>query len=107
MKLGVRFPSGAQQRFACCVNAMSWYLYIVKCSDESLYTGITTDIDRRVRQHNNKLGAKSLRGKLPVNLVYKELYNSQIEAAVRERQIKSWHRKDKLRLINKGIQGLP
>lgn len=79
---------------------MNWYLYIVECSDKSLYTGITTDIKRRISEHNNKIGAKSIRGKLPVKLVYNELYTSQVDAAARERQIKSWHRKYKLFLIN-------
>lgn len=82
---------------------MKWYLYIVECSDGSLYTGIATNTERRVWQHNNKVGAKSLMGKLPVKLVYQELYNNQTEAAKRERQIKSWHRKYKLRLIEKGL----
>ena len=84
---------------------MKWYLYIVKCSDDSLYTGITIDIKRRVLQHNNKLGAKSLKGKLPVVLVYQELFSNQVEAAAREREIKSWHRRYKLKLIEN--QGLP
>ena len=78
---------------------MNWYLYIVECSDRSLYTGITINVERRISEHNSKIGAKSVRGKLPVKLVYKELYNSQTEAAARERQIKTWHRKYKLKLI--------
>jgi len=81
---------------------MKWFVYIVKCSDSSFYTGITTNLDRRIWQHNNKLGAKSIRGKLPVKLVHKELYNNQHEAAKREREIKSWRREKKLKLI-KGL----
>ena len=79
-----------------------WYLYIVKCRDESFYTGITTDIKRRVKEHNNsKLGAKSLRGKRPVELVYKEEFDSQSQARKREAAIKNWKRKNKLQLIEK------
>lgn len=82
---------------------MKWYVYIVKCKDNSLYTGITTNISRRIIEHNTKLGAKSLKGKLPVKLIYKEVYNSQSEAAKREREIKGWRRDKKLKLI----MGLP
>lgn len=82
---------------------MKWYLYIVKCKDESLYTGITTNINRRVLQHNTKMGAKSLNGKLPVILVYREIHKDQTTAARREREIKGWDRSEKLKLI----QGLP
>ncbi len=76
-----------------------WYLYIVKCKDNSLYTGITTNIRRRLFEHNNRLGAKSIRGKLPVILAYKEAYDNQIEAARREREIKGWRREKKIKLI--------
>ena len=82
---------------------MNWYVYIVKCKDDSLYTGITTNLERRLLQHNtdNLKGAKSLRGKRPVQLVYKEEYQTQTEARKREVAIKNWKRKYKLKLINK------
>ena len=76
-----------------------WYLYIVECSDGSFYTGITTDITRRLSEHNLKKGAKSLYGKLPVKLIYKEAYVDKISAAKRERDIKGWRRTKKLELI--------
>lgn len=78
---------------------MEWYLYIVECSDGSLYTGISNDVEKRVWKHNNKLGAVSIRGKLPVKLVYKELCGTKSLAAKRESVIKSWNRKEKLKLI--------
>jgi putative endonuclease len=78
---------------------MKWFLYIVKGKDDSLYTGITTDLTRRVNEHNLGIGAKSLRGKLPVELVYSEEYDSQHEARKREVAIKSWKREYKLKLI--------
>lgn len=79
-----------------------WYVYIVKCRDNSYYTGITTNTERRLAEHNSKLGARSLLGKLPVNLVYKEACKNQIDAAKREREIKSWRREKKERLV-KGL----
>ena len=78
----------------------NWYLYIVECSDGSLYTGITTDIDRRVKEHNNsKRGAKYTRSRRPVTLVMVEEHVSRALAATREAQIKSLTRKQKLELI--------
>ena len=81
--------------------SMSWYLYIAKCADGSLYTGMTTNLRRRMREHNtdNSLGAKSLRYRRPVVLAYYEMFGTQTEAAKRERAIKGWRRKYKLKLI--------
>ena len=86
---------------------MNWFVYIVECSDNTLYTGITTDIVRRVKEHNtnDKLGAKSLRGKRPVILVYSELYSTQSGARKRESAIKGWTREYKLKLIAKQTKG--
>lgn len=80
---------------------MSWYVYIVECADGSFYTGITTDPVRRAKEHNsnNKIGAKSLRGKRPVKIVYIEEFKSKIDAAKRESAIKTWKRENKLKLI--------
>lgn len=82
---------------------MKWYLYLVECKDNSLYTGITTDIKRRISEHNaGKLkGSKYTRSKRPVQLVYLEVYNNQSEAKIREAAIKNWTRDNKLKLINK------
>jgi len=89
---------------------MNWYVYIVKCKDDSLYTGITIDLKRRLLEHNtdNLKGAKSLRGKRPVQLVYSEEYKTIVEARKREVAIKNWKKKYKLLLINKTHpKGLP
>ncbi|MBI3290606.1 GIY-YIG nuclease family protein [Candidatus Microgenomates bacterium] len=76
------------------------YLYIVRGSDNSLYTGVTINIETRIQQHNSgKRGAKSLRGKVPVKLVYSEVYNSKGEALKREFEIKSWGKEKKESLI--------
>ncbi len=82
---------------------MKWFVYIVEGCDQSLYTGITTDVKRRIREHNNDniKGAKSLRSKRPVVLKYLEGYNNQEMAAKRERAIKNWKREKKIKLILK------
>ncbi|MBL7057804.1 GIY-YIG nuclease family protein [Patescibacteria group bacterium] len=76
------------------------YVYIVRCSDDSLYTGYTIDIARRIDEHNNKKGAKCVMGKLPVKLAYEESYATIKEALKREKEIKSWPRNKKIDLIN-------
>ena len=80
-----------------------WYVYIAKCNDGTLYTGITTDVKRRENEHNtnNELGAKSLRYKRPVKIVYAETHKNQSEARKREAEIKKWKRENKIKLINK------
>lgn len=82
---------------------MIWFLYIVKCQDGSLYTGITTDLKRRIKEHNDGKGAKSLLGRRPVELVYHEKYDSQGQARKREETIKRWKREYKLKLIKRGL----
>ena len=79
---------------------MHWYLYIVQCSDKSLYTGISLDVEKRVAKHNSNTGAKYVRGKLPVLLVYSERLIDQQAAMKREREIKKWSKARKLQLIS-------
>ena len=78
---------------------MSWFIYIVQCSDESLYTGITTDISRRIKEHNTKKGAFYTQNKTPVKLVYHQSMANQSAARKREAVIKKLDRKQKLELI--------
>ena len=74
-----------------------WYLYIVRCSDETLYTGITTDIARRVLEHNrSKRGAKYTRSRRPVFLVYEKKFSNRSEASSAESKFKKLTRKQKL-----------
>lgn len=80
-------------------DSRKWYLYIIRCADETLYTGISVDVERRIKRHNSGHGAKSIKGKLPVQLVYHEPHVSHLSAARREREIKSWKRSKKLTLI--------
>ncbi len=76
-----------------------WWIYILKCSDHSLYTGSTKNLAQRVQQHNQGRGAKFTRSRRPVELVYSEIFPSQSDAMKREHQIKQWPRQKKLDLI--------
>ncbi|MBD3670166.1 MAG: GIY-YIG nuclease family protein [Gammaproteobacteria bacterium] len=78
-----------------------WYVYILKCADDSLYTGITVDLARRLDEHNgNKsLGARYTRSRRPVTLAYSETADSRATAATREAAIKKLNRRQKEQLI--------
>ena len=79
-----------------------YYLYILKCADKTLYTGITTDLERRVSEHNeNKLGAKYTASRRPVKLVYSKRFKNRASASKEEAWIKNLTRKQKLELIKK------
>ena len=73
--------------------------YMVRCSDGTLYTGWTNDIEKRLEAHNQGQGAKYTRGRTPVDLVYLETFDTKQEAMKREAAIKKLSKKDKLRLI--------
>jgi len=75
------------------------YVYILKCSDRTLYTGYTNDLKKRISAHNKGKGAKYTRGRLPVKLIYFEEYTSKSEALHREFTIKKMNRQNKLNLI--------
>lgn len=77
-----------------------WYIYIVKCSDDSYYTGITTDISRRVQEHNTSpKWAKYTRCRRPVEMLYHEQVETKSQAAKREYEIKKLNRTEKQALI--------
>lgn len=76
-----------------------WQVYIIRCSDGSLYTGITTDVERRFGEHAGNGGAKYFRGRAPEALVYLETGHSRASASRREAAIKQLPRRDKLRLL--------
>ncbi len=77
-----------------------WYVYMIRASDESLYTGITTDVGRRFSEHGSTAkGARYFRGRQPLEVVYKEIHADRKSASQREAQIKKLPRKDKLKLI--------
>ena len=76
-----------------------WFVYILQCSDESLYTGISNDIEARIKTHNCGKGAKYTRSRLPVKLVYMEKFFNKSGALKREIELKKLSRKKKLNLI--------
>lgn len=87
-------------------NQPTWHVYILNCADNTLYTGIATDVDRRLQEHNsgNKAGAKYTRARRPVSLVYQEPCASRSEAAKREYEIKQLDRQAKEALIKTGMK---
>jgi len=75
------------------------YVYICSCADDTLYTGYTTDPERRLAEHNAGEGAKYTRGRTPVDLVYWESYDTKSEAMSREYEIKQLRRSEKTQLV--------
>lgn len=85
-----------------------WYVYIIQASDESLYTGVTTDVERRFNEHGSPLkGARFFRGRRPVEVVYIEKHPDRSSAQRRESDIKKLSRKLKLELIEGGTADKP
>jgi putative endonuclease len=80
------------------VSAVSWCCYLLRCADDTLYCGITNDLDKRFAAHNAGEGAKYTRGRAPLRLVYQEACVDKSAALKREREIKSLTRAEKLRL---------
>jgi len=80
-----------------------WYVYVLRCADGSFYTGSTTDIERRIAQHNGEMagGARYTRARQPVERVHCERYSSRSAACKREAYIKSLQRKEKEHLISR------
>ena len=79
----------------------TWYLYILRCKDNTLYTGITTDVEKRLEAHRGGKGAKYTRGRGPLELVYRETCGSHSQALKREVEIKKLSRLEKQNLIGK------
>ena len=77
----------------------SWCVYILKCTDGTFYTGITTDINRRIKEHGTKKGAKYTKQRGPFKLVYKASFDNRSSASKEEHRIKSLTLKDKLKLL--------
>lgn len=77
-----------------------WYVYILECSDGTLYTGITTDLDKRLKTHNNGKGAKYTKARLPVVLKASFEAEDRSSASKEEYRIKQLTRKEKIELIN-------
>jgi len=83
-----------------------WYVYIIECANKTLYTGVTSDISRRVKRHNARDGCAYTRVRTPVKLVYQEPQPDQSSALKREAQIKKWSHAKKLARIKSDIETL-
>ncbi len=78
-----------------------YFTYILECADQTLYVGYTTDLERRVQEHNSaKQGARYTKTRRPVSLVYSETFDTKSEALKREYEIKTWPRQKKLELVS-------
>jgi len=78
---------------------MSWFVYILKCADDSLYTGITNNLEKRLKAHLAGQGAKYTRARLPVEMIYHEPVAGRAEALRRENQIKALPRSKKKEIL--------
>jgi putative endonuclease len=80
-----------------------WKVYILRCSDNSLYTGITRDLNRRINEHNNndRLASAYTRARRPVTLVYQESHTDRSSASKREAEIKKFTKQEKEKLAEK------
>ena len=81
---------------------MTHFVYILECADGSYYTGYTTDVERRVREHEAGDGAKYVRGRTPLEVVHVERFDSKSAAMSREYEIKELPRRQKERLVESG-----
>lgn len=79
---------------------MSWFLYILRCKDQSFYTGITWNIKQRIQEHNKRIKTSLQLSKVPVKLVYWERFVDRYQTAKREKEIKGWTRVKKQKLVD-------
>lgn len=91
-------PEPFHQKDVTLVELM-WYLYILRCGDGSLYTGITTDVEKRLEAHRTGRGAKYTRGRGPLELVYREACGGHSDALRRELAVKKMTRGQKIQMI--------
>ena len=96
MKVGTGIPSSL---LLGVFMEDTWYLYILRCRDNTLYTGITTDVQRRLEAHRSGKGAKYTRGRAPLELVYQQTCGTHSQALKRELEIKALKREEKEQLI--------
>ncbi len=80
---------------------MPYFTYILRCADDTLYTGYTNDLEKRIETHNSGKWAKYTRGRLPIEIAYSESHPTESEARKREYALKKLSRKKKLELIEK------
>src|SRR5688500_5180473 len=87
-------------------RATGWFVYILRCADGSLYTGVTTDVSRRCSQHNDGTASRYTRSRLPTRLVHQETHRDRSSALMREAAIKGLSRREKLALV-RGVRRKP
>lgn len=80
-----------------------YYLYLIECEDESIYTGITTDLERRFKEHKSGKGGRYTRSHLVKEIIYTEEFKTKSEALKREMEIKGWDRKKKIELVKSSL----
>ena len=80
-------------------NDVEWFLYLIRCKGGQLYTGIATHVERRFAKHQSGKGAKYLRGKTPLRLVFQKKVGSRSEALKLEASVKRWPKADKEKMI--------
>ena len=81
-----------------------YFVYILQCNDNTLYTGVTTDLERRVKEHNDlKLGARDTKVRRPVKLVYSKEFSDRSTAMIEEARIKKLNRNEKLEIIENNL----
>ena len=85
---------------------MDWIVYILRCGNGDLYTGLTTDVERRLREHQTGIGGHFTKMSQPVEWVYRESFVTEEEARRREVQLKTWSRAKKLALIEGDMRAL-
>ncbi len=78
---------------------MSWFIYMLRCGNGDVYTGMTTDIACRLGEHQSKTGGRFTKLSQPVQIVYQECFENREEARRREVQLKAWSRRKKLALV--------
>ena len=78
----------------------NWYLYLVRCADDTIYTGISSDVQARIDKHNSGRGAKYTQARLPVRLIYSESQPNRISAMKREVEVKKWGKRRKENLAS-------
>lgn len=93
--------------YAACCSAMAGYMYILRCSDGSYYTGSTTNLEYRLSEHEAGEGGAYTAARLPVTLVYSDEFPSLHDAFLFERQVKGWSRRKKEALMRGDYAALP
>lgn len=81
----------------CNATYMGYFVYVLLCSDNSLYSGITNDLEKRMRVHQDGKGSKYVRSRLPFKVVYSEEHPNKSSAGKRENEIKHWRREKKIK----------